>query len=1205
MIKETEDEKNNILLDQIKICSQKKKGRDLFEDAEITAKKFKTKQKFFKKFIIDSNRIVEAREVAFIIQPILGLENFEIRRVRKESTSYMRLRIRNTADESAMRKAIVTVQESLDVIVKPSKNNSIKSYKEKENKFIEETSILTLNINKLRKKLTELDHHLRNIRPSIICLQETRNKPEDKFIHINQYLCEEVRQSEKGPGLLIGIRKDTNLITKILHKSDNVIACSVSNQTTSLVVINVYKHASGETKNETMNIVNGLLKKYESNEKYDAVTMLGDWNQQPGEITRQLRRQGCSVFATSAPTKGTRIKKNRHRTNRVIDFAVTNDPDLIRSQNCLRDWNISDHIPVLVKLNLKHKSKEQKVKLVFDREKSKDKKIVKKILDESCVIDTNLSAEESIKLFSINTRVELEKLNIVSNKTVGRKEPHIPSKIKRMVLIKREKDKLVRKKQVPLEEFENARKNLKRELSRYGKTRYLKFIKQGIDFLAHNDHRNSWKWLKKHTGRNRKAAISYEIRDPISKELVSEMDKKLQIWVNHFSGLCKINKDERFIEVKYQPDAEIASITDSPITWEEIMFESKCTRANKAAGIDLIPSELYKAIEIDLECNSQFSKNIILMFNKVLDEGICPTDWELCTVVPIFKKGDQHDPNNYRGIALINTLQKLFAKILARRLQTACNTKGLIKREQAGFTTGGECTSQVACLLESCQRRKLLNKDTYLCFLDLRKAYDLVPHNRLIAKLKNKGIGPKFIKVIKEMYNHTKMAVKIGDKISEPFKYERGVRQGCPTSPQLFNIYIDDLIDKLDSIPVPGLPNGLRGLLFADDTVITAESSEELTLKLELIKNWMDENSMEINPQKCGVMKISCNNVPPSCTIKYSDETIQNVKAYTYLGVQFNDALDLAKMAKFRKQKGLEVVIGLSKTLKNQLVPLEFKRMLVNNVVIPTVLYGSEIFGMSESRIRPLKQVSDMAVGLILNSKKFCRVRTYQEFDLKQTQVRAASARARGLEKWKNGRGLISDLIRSEGQFKNRKRTWVKATNAWTKRFKIHDESMSIQTAITSSYISRIQRNDHSGISKQAEIHKFSSGKKVRRLQISSQKLVSGCYHLTKIRTGTYKFVNDYVYSKKIDIRHLNKCIFCKKNVMENNEHLFLYCNAWNRERQTLLGLATLEYPPNDQNSLAEVKKILSCVLGGNVLASSRKPAEWLSMSWQFLNCLQ
>ena len=140
MIKETEDEKNNILLDQIKICSQKKKGRDLFEDAEITAKKFKTKQKFFKKFIIDSNRIVEAREVANIIQPILGLENFEIRRVRKESTSYMRLRIRNTADESAMRKAIVTVQESLDVIVKPSKNNSIKSYKEKENKFIEETS---------------------------------------------------------------------------------------------------------------------------------------------------------------------------------------------------------------------------------------------------------------------------------------------------------------------------------------------------------------------------------------------------------------------------------------------------------------------------------------------------------------------------------------------------------------------------------------------------------------------------------------------------------------------------------------------------------------------------------------------------------------------------------------------------------------------------------------------------------------------------------------------------------------------------------------------------------------------------------------------------------------------------------------------------------------------------------------------------------
>lgn len=1189
---------------KIKKSSHKMDGHDPPEETEMSVKKCKVKINYFKKYIIDTNRIIKASDVAIIIEPILGSHNFEIDRIRKRSINYLRLCIKNSVLPGEIRKALITIQGALDITVRLSKNKTHKVIEARENKFMEETSILTLNINKLRRKLTEIDYQLRETRPSIICLQETRNKPGDKFIHINQYRCEEVRESDKGPGLLIGVRKDTGLITKILDKSDNVIAFSVSNQITKMVVINVYKHASGETKNETMKIVKDLLKKYEENKNYDAVTILGDWNQQPGEITGQLRRFGCPVFATSAPTKGTRIKKNRHRTDRIIDFAVSNDPDLIGSQICLRDWNISDHIPVLIKLNLKHKCKVQKTKLVFDRERSKNKKIIKKILDESCIIDTNLSAEESIKLFSINTRAKLEELNIISNKVVGKKEPYISNRIKQLVLNKREKDKLVRKEQAALSEFTEARKKLKRELKRYGRKQYLKFIRKGIDFLKNNDHRNSWKWLKLHSGRNKKSAISSEIRNPETNELVSNMDDKLKIWVEHFKGLCKKDENEKTLEVEYQPKAEISAITDCPITWEEIIFESKCTRTYKAAGVDQLPSELYKIVEKDPECRKQFSKNILYMFNKVLNEGICPTDWELCTVVPIFKKGDQHDPNNYRGIALINTMQKLFAKILARRLQTACNDHGLIKREQAGFTTAGECTSQVACLLESCQRRKLSNQDTYLCFLDLRKAYDLVPHNRLILKLKAMGIGPRFIKLIETMYKSTKMAVKIGDKVSEPFKYERGVRQGCPTSPQLFNIYIDDLIDELDPISVPGLPNGLKGLLFADDTVITAESSDELCKKLELIKKWMDENSMEINSSKCGVMLISSNNTENNCVIKYSNEVIQNVTTYTYLGVQFNCELDLARMAKFRKQKGLEVVAGLSKTLRNQLVPLEYKRMLVNNVVIPTVLYGSEIFGMSEPRIRPLKQVADKAIGLILNSKKFCRVRAYEELDLKPVQIRAACARARGLSKWKDGRGLISDLIRSINEFKNRKRTWIKATNAWTKRFKIRNEEMSIQTAIAIDYTARIKRRDHSGISNRAGTSRYSSGKKIRRLQIKDSKAVSGTHHLTKIRTGTFKFVNDYVYCKKLDRRHLNKCIFCKKDVVENEEHLVFYCSAWRRERQTHLEIATLDNPPNDQNSLAEVRKILSCVLGGTVLASSRKPAEWLSMSCRFLSAI-
>ena len=67
--------------------------------------------------------------------------------------------------------------------------------------------------------------------------------------------------------------------------------------------------------------------------------------------------------------------------------------------------------------------------------------------------------------------------------------------------------------------------------------------------------------------------------------------------------------------------------------------------------------------------------SILHIFNKILNEGTSPKEWEISTIVPIFKKGDSTNPNNYRGIALIDTMQKLFCKIIAKRIQTACIQK--------------------------------------------------------------------------------------------------------------------------------------------------------------------------------------------------------------------------------------------------------------------------------------------------------------------------------------------------------------------------------------------------------------------------------------------------------------------------------------------------------------------------------------------------
>jgi hypothetical protein len=128
------------------------------------------------------------------------------------------------------------------------------------------------------------------------------------------------------------------------------------------------------------------------------------------------------------------------------------------------------------------------------------------------------------------------------------------------------------------------------------------------------------------------------------------------------------------------------------------------------------------------------------------------------------------------------------------------STFDLISKEQAGFQTREEALSQAVVLLELLQRRKNLNLNTTVCFLDFRKAYDLVPHNLITAKLKSIGISGKILTFITNLYIGNQMNVKFNNAYSRFFEYKRGLRQGCPLSPILFNLFVNDIVKEVTKI---------------------------------------------------------------------------------------------------------------------------------------------------------------------------------------------------------------------------------------------------------------------------------------------------------------------------------------------------------------------------------------------------------------------
>ncbi|KAI4293325.1 hypothetical protein PAPHI01_2599 [Pancytospora philotis] len=151
------------------------------------------------------------------------------------------------------------------------------------------------------------------------------------------------------------------------------------------------------------------------------------------------------------------------------------------------------------------------------------------------------------------------------------------------------------------------------------------------------------------------------------------------------------------------------------------------------------------------------------------------------------------------------------------------------------------------------------------------------------------------MQLISNLYKCTQVEVRIGDGLSEPFGYERGVGQGCPLSPLIFDFFINDLLDGMKKEAVPGMSTGLSGICFADDTLILADSAADAQSKADPLVKWMVANGMSANVGKCGILSVNAHGLE---SITCMGGTIPCVENYAYLGVEINRELDYSLLKK-------------------------------------------------------------------------------------------------------------------------------------------------------------------------------------------------------------------------------------------------------------------------------------------------------------------
>ena len=232
-----------------------------------------------------------------------------------------------------------------------------------------------------------------------------------------------------------------------------------------------------------------------------------------------------------------------------------------------------------------------------------------------------------------------------------------------------------------------------------------------------------------------------------------------------------------------KPTVNLSPHMDRKIKMDELDRALAKSRYGKARGPDGTIMEYIKFAPENVK------KALLFVINSIFSSEIYPTSWSVNFLRAIYKSGPTDDPGNYRGLAIGSAIAKLYSTILLNRLETFVTENNILSMFQIGFRKLFRTADHIYVLKTIINMKLAKGEKLYAAFIDFRKAYDTVNRKKLMQCLHDIGIGNKFAENIKAIYNKVQYAIKVKGKVLNPISSNLGLKQGCPLSPLLFNLY--------------------------------------------------------------------------------------------------------------------------------------------------------------------------------------------------------------------------------------------------------------------------------------------------------------------------------------------------------------------------------------------------------------------------------
>ena len=587
-------------------------------------------------------------------------------------------------------------------------------------------------------------------------------------------------------------------------------------------------------------------------------------------------------------------------------------------------------------------------------------------------------------------------------------------------------------------------------------------------------------------------------------------------------------------------------------------YESQCGSWlwEKSAGPDDILNEFIVKGEHILTPYLQH------LFNFIFNSGKFPEIWSEGYIIPIHKKGDTDNPDNYRGITLLSCLGKLFTRILNKRLNDWAELNSLYVEAQAGFRSGMGTVDNIFVLHALLTKFLNSGKKLYCAFIDFSKAFDYIVRENLWYKLIKFGVSGKMYAVINSMYENAKSMVRHNCSLSESFACRTGVRQGESLSPFLFSIYLNDLENTLANGGVDGVQVDMFKLfliLYADDIVLLSETAEDLQHSLNMLHTYCDAWKLSLNTSKSKVVVFrKGGRLPLLLNFKYNDTELEIVQSFTYLGVVFSSTGSFSQLQETLASQAQKALFKLEKCIQpfTGLTP-SFICELFDKLVAPVLSYASEVWGFIRApaiervhlkfmkKLLHIKQSTqnDFVYGELgrvpLSVKRQFRIVKYwlkvvSSKDCKYIKIlyKDMLNEIDGNRHFVNWAGLVRNLLESSG-FAH---VWffqgVGDTNRFLNVFKSRLNDIFIQTwrqRLNDSSRARfyVQFTDTFKYHKYLDVCILKFRTPLCRLRTSAHRLMVECGRWTRPPT---------------DIQD-RKCPFC--NILEDEYHLVIECQQY------------------------------------------------------------